>query len=51
MTVHKLSLCNFESHMKSDITLSKCHLSAMLIYPGTSEILQIFFIQKSMFYK
>lgn len=44
MTVHKLSLCEVESHMKSDITLSKCHLSAMLTYPGPSEILQIVFI-------
>lgn len=44
MTIHKLSLSNVETHTKSDITNSECHLSAMQIYPGPSETQQIFFI-------
>lgn len=44
MTIHKLSLRNVETHIKSDITLSERHLSTMQIYPGPSETQQIFFI-------
>jgi len=44
MTVHKLNLSSVETHAKSDMTLSKCHSSAMQISPGQSEIQQIFFL-------
>lgn len=43
MTVHKLSFSSVETQTRIDMTLSKCHLSAMQISSGWSQILQIFF--------